>query len=51
MEGRRGKQKEGWMNKERLSYKVEYCVDPEKSKIGISSKYVVGKGAQASRTV
>lgn len=42
---------EGWMNKEWLSYKVECCVDTEKSKIGKSSKYVVGKGAQASRPV
>ena len=51
MEGRRGKEKDGWINKEWLSNKVEYCVDTEKSKLGKSSKYVVGKGAQASRPV
>ena len=37
MNGRKEGKIEGWMNKEWLSYKVEYCVDTEKSKIGISS--------------
>lgn len=41
---------EGWKDG-CLIYKVEFCKAVGKSEVGVSSKYVVGKGEQACKTV
>lgn len=42
-EWKEGGKTEGRMDGAGICPEVKYCVNPEKSKIGISSKYVVGK--------